>query len=78
MKWFLSETDRQFFASRAASSAVAEPAREGHVALYNKNDWTTWHVPAEKCQTYHGWILVTDGVVPAYWRNVLQPPPESK
>jgi hypothetical protein len=70
---FLAENDRVFFERRAASSAMAEDARPGCVALFNKNDWTTWHVPAIQCPTHYGWILdVGDGGVPEYWRGVVR------
>jgi hypothetical protein len=68
--YFLSETDRRFYYARANASFMSEPARPGHLALFNKNDWTTWHVPARQCEHLHGWELEADDV-PAYWRRVL-------
>jgi hypothetical protein len=72
MPVFLSELDRLTYAARAASSAMAEPARPGHLALYNKNDWTTWHVPATRHPRCHGWVLDVEwDEIPPYWAGSL-------
>lgn len=71
-RYFLSDDEVRWNEERKACSELPEPAKPGHLALYNKNNWTTWHVKAERAENRRGWILETSDPVPAYWKPVVK------
>jgi hypothetical protein len=71
-RYFLPHQEVVWNEERRRWSELAEPAKPGHLALYNKNNWTTWHVKAERDDARHGWILETSEPVPAYWKPVVK------
>ena len=73
MRAFLSEENRQLFEARAQSSSVSEERREGCFRLFNKNNFSTLHVPIlGQSLTTYGWFVEAPQV-PAYFTNVLLP-----
>lgn len=72
-RYYLTDLDRHYFEQRGKSSALSEPARPGHAALFNKNAGTTLQVRlVHQLQDRAIWVVECDEV-PAYFAHVLRP-----